>query len=311
MRHAPTRRSAIIAGVGGLLLSLCACTFPGQGPDADDSMADLAKALSSGKLTGVDLAGGDAAANKAVTEYEQITGGAGDAKVTVGSVSTDGDKATGKLDWSWKVGSKTWSYDTTVQLAKGKTSDGDAWLVHWAPTVVEPSLKQGERLVETTVKAERGRILGAKDQPLVSPRPVLRVGLDKTGLSAAQATDSGRRLAVLAGHRRQGLPQAGQGHRAEGLRRGHRLPPAGRAGRRDGRPLLHQGCRCGLRQAAARAQQGLRGRDPRHRRPGDRRAGQGEQGPDPGRRRRWTVRPPEEVRRTAGRHPRRHRHGPE
>ncbi len=197
MRHAPTRRSAIIAGVGGLLLSLCACTFPGQGPDADDSMADLAKALSSGKLTGVDLAGGDAAANKAVTEYEQITGGAGDAKVTVGSVSTDGDKATGKLDWSWKVGSKTWSYDTTVQLAKGKTSDGDAWLVHWAPTVVEPSLKQGERLVETTVKAERGRILGAKDQPLVSPRPVLRVGLDKTGLSAAQATDSGRRLAVL------------------------------------------------------------------------------------------------------------------
>jgi cell division protein FtsI/penicillin-binding protein 2 len=197
MRHTPARRSAIIAGIGGILLSLCACSLPGQGPDADDSMAALAKALSSGKLTGVDLAGGDTAAKKAVTEYEQITGGAGDAKVTVGNVSTDGDKATGKLEWRRKVGSKTWSYDTTAQLTKGKTADGDAWLVRWAPTLVEPSLKPGERLVETTVKAERGEILGAKDQPLVSPRPVLRVGLDKTGLSAVQAADSGRRLAAL------------------------------------------------------------------------------------------------------------------
>ena len=38
--------------------------------------------------------------------------GVGEAKVSAGDVSTDGDSATGRLDWRWQVGSKTWSYDT-------------------------------------------------------------------------------------------------------------------------------------------------------------------------------------------------------
>ena len=177
-----------------------------------------------------------------------ITGGIrgdSEAKVSVGRVSTDGDSATGQLDWSWQVGSKTWSYDTTVRLTKGTTSDGDAWLVRWEPTLVEPSLKDGERLVETTVQAERGRILGA-DGP-AARRPA--TGAARRARQDRAHRGPGRRLRApprrAAGHRRQGLPQAGQRVRAQGLRGGHRLPPAGRPGRGAGRALRHQGGRCG------------------------------------------------------------------
>ena len=52
-------------------------------------------------------------------------------------------------------------------------------------------------LVETTIKPERGKIFGAEDQPIVTPRPVLRVGLDKAGLRPGQAAGSASRLAQL------------------------------------------------------------------------------------------------------------------
>ena len=193
MRSTAVRRS--IATVAGfLLLTLSACTVPGFGPDADDAVDQLAKALSSGDVKSVDFAKDDAAAR---TAYKAITDGMGKAKVSPGDVSTDGDSATGKLDWRWKVGSKTWSYDTEVRLAKGKTDDGDAWLVRWDPALVESSLKPGERLVETAIKPERGAILGADGKAIVTQRPVLRVGIDKSTLKGDEAKRSASSLAQL------------------------------------------------------------------------------------------------------------------
>ncbi len=201
MRHHAAPRSTA-ALVGGIVLSTVAalssaCSVPGFGPDADQAMDDLAAAFSAGGTRGVDFAGGESAAKKAATEFTEITDGVGDAKVSVGRVSTDGDRATGELAWRWSVGSKTWSYDSSVRLIRGTTAEGDAWLVRWEPSVVEPSLEDGERLVETTIKPERGKIFGARDRPIVTPRPVLRVGLDKAGLRPGQAAGSATRLAQL------------------------------------------------------------------------------------------------------------------
>ncbi len=193
MRSTAVRRS--IATVAGfVLLTLSACAVPGFGPDADDAVDQLAEALSSGDVKSVDFAKDDAAAR---TAYKAITDGMGKAKVSPGDVSTDGDAATGKLDWRWKVGSKTWSYDTEVRLAKGKTDDGDAWLVRWDPALVESSLKPGERLVETAIKPERGAILGADGKAIVTQRPVLRVGIDKGTLKGVEAKRSASSLAQL------------------------------------------------------------------------------------------------------------------
>ena len=195
MRHAAARRSISSLAAGGcLLLTLSACSFPGFGPDADEAVDRLAKALSAGGVKGVDFLDDDSAAAK---EYAAVTDGLGDAKVSADGVSTDGDSATARLDWHWQVGSKTWAYDTEVELSKGETGDGTGWLVRWSPTIVEPSLEANEVLAQSTIKPERGNILGAGDQPIVAPRPVLRVGLDKTALPPAQVTPSATALARL------------------------------------------------------------------------------------------------------------------
>ena len=193
MRLTAVRRS-ITAVAGLLLLTLSACTVPGYGPDAEDAVDQLAKGLSSGDVGSVDFVEGDAAATK---DYVAITDAMGEADVSVGTVSTDDDAATGQLRWSWKVGKETWSYETEAKLTKGETDDGDAWLVRWDPALVESSLKPGERLVETAIKPERGDILGADDKPVVTQRPVLRVGLDKSTLKGVEAAQSANSLAQL------------------------------------------------------------------------------------------------------------------
>ena len=193
MRPTAVRRS-ITAVAGFLLLTLSACTVPGFGPDAEDAVDHLAKGLASGDVSGVDFVEGDAAATK---DYAAITDAMGKAEVSVGTVSTDDDSANGQLRWSWKVGKETWTYETDAKLTRGETDDGEAWLVRWDPGLVESSLKPGERLVETAIKPDRGDILGADDKPVVTQRPVLRVGIDKSTLKGGEAARSATSLAQL------------------------------------------------------------------------------------------------------------------
>ncbi|HET8559831.1 MAG TPA: penicillin-binding transpeptidase domain-containing protein, partial [Marmoricola sp.] len=114
--------------------------------------------------------------------------------VTAGRV-TAGDHPRGTLHWSWQVAGRTWRYDTTVGLVRR----GDAWRATWQPAVVQPRLRQGWTLQTTTLNAERGDILGAGGVPLVTPRPVIRFGIDKTHVAAASVAGSARRLADLVG----------------------------------------------------------------------------------------------------------------
>ena len=200
MRGIALRRSLTALAAGScVLLAVGGCSVPGLGPDADEAVETLAAALERGDLKGVELAGDDAAAAKGHEKVlAGLSGGAvEDPEVEVNRVSTDGDAATGQLGWTWQVGSGTWSYDTDVQLTRAETDEGSRWLVRWSPTIVEPSLQDGETLDVTTIKAERGEILGAGDKPIVALRPVLRVGVDKTGLEAAAARRSATELARL------------------------------------------------------------------------------------------------------------------
>ena len=183
----------ISALTAGLLAS--ACSVPGFGPKADDAAHELASALSAGTLTGVPFVGSDSAS---ATAYTATVRGMGEKPtVAAGKTSTDGDRATASLSWSWKVGAKTWRYDTSVSLAKGRTSDGTGWLVRWSPSLVNGSLKTGEVLRTTGLTARRGDVLGAADVPLVTPRPVLRIGLDKARVVGSDVTTPATRLATL------------------------------------------------------------------------------------------------------------------
>ena len=192
-------RSRLRAWSAGFLVAallLSACSLPGTGPDAGDAATELAAGLTKGSLTKVAFTGDDAAAR---SSYAAITKGVDGAEVKAGHVSTKDDVATATLGWHWKVAGRTWSYSTRVELHRTDTSGGAKWMVRWSPTVVEPTLKSGERLTTTTLRARRGDILGAGGARLVTERPVLRVGLDKEKLPAGQVPVSARRVARLVG----------------------------------------------------------------------------------------------------------------
>jgi cell division protein FtsI/penicillin-binding protein 2 len=174
-----------------LLLALLAsgCGFFDKGADARDAAEKLASALQKGDVTKVPFT--DAAAPK---EYSQLVAPLKDypTQVSVDQVTRSGDSADVRLSWSVEVDGHAWKHQTTTTLV----DRGGAWQVAWKPSLVEKSLAAGETLRVSRIKAERGDILGRDDAPLVTPRPVVRFGIDRTQVSAAAAPESARRLAA-------------------------------------------------------------------------------------------------------------------
>ena len=103
------------------------------------------------------------------------------------------DQATATLAWTWDFSGNEWSYEAPAALTK----TGNEWKVTWEPTIVEPSLKEGETLDVDTLLPERGDILGAGGRPLVTARDVVHYGLDKTMVKAAGVASSARRIAQV------------------------------------------------------------------------------------------------------------------
>ncbi len=180
-----------------LLLTGCSEALD-PGPDPEPVAEALAEGLAAGDLADVAVSGDGAAA--ASEELAGVVEGMGEVvpSVSVTDVSetdgTDGpDTATATLGWSWPVSGQDWSYTSEATL----TLVDDAWQVAWEPAVVEPSLRAGGRLDLTGVTAERGQVLGAGGQPIVTDRPVTRFGIDKSAVPAARAVQSARQLASL------------------------------------------------------------------------------------------------------------------
>ncbi len=176
-----------------------ACSSPG-GDDADpagDLAADLAAALSDHTLGDVPLT--DEAARDAFAElvspFDEVP-----VAVEVSAVehpeATDqeGGTATATLSWRWDLGGPDpWAYDTAAGLVEGE----DGWQVDWAPATLVPDLAEGETLGLRTLTPDRGDITGADGSVLVTERPVLRYGLDKTKVEGAQVARSARRIARI------------------------------------------------------------------------------------------------------------------
>jgi cell division protein FtsI/penicillin-binding protein 2 len=174
-----------------LLLALGACSSGEDQAAAEALAGDLATALTERELGDLPLVGGGQ------DDLDGILSGIDDipATVTVDSVERDGGTATATMVWSWATPGGPWGYTTTAALLKAE----DAWAVQWAPAVVEPSLTTGESLDATLRQPVRADILGAADAVLVTLRPVMRIGIDKTRVPAEEAPDSARALATLVG----------------------------------------------------------------------------------------------------------------
>ena len=79
--------------------------------------------------------------------------------------------ATARLRVRWRLPTGTWAYDSALAL---RLNDGE-WKVAWSPTVLHPSLAEGQSLRVLWTAPERGPILSAAGEPLFKPLPVVTV----------------------------------------------------------------------------------------------------------------------------------------
>ena len=107
-----------------------------------------------------------------------------------------GARATATLGWRWQLtDAAPWEYESTVGLLRAD----DEWRVDWTPEALAPGLADGDTLGLRRVAPTRGDITGADGAVLVTERPVLRYGLDKTKVEGAQVARSARRIARVLG----------------------------------------------------------------------------------------------------------------
>lgn len=210
-------RSARTAAAGtalGLLGLLAGCTTPAgdDGPDlaAATAVAERAVAgLAVTDLAGVPLAGAadPAAVTAATAALTEVVDGMGDLEPTVtlveGSVEvveepSDGPvRAAATVRWSWPLPGGPWAYDTRLRLVR--TAGDGGWSAAWSPDLVEPSLGPGEQLDLVELEPARGDVLGRGGAALVTERPVVRIGVDKTQVGPAGLDRAARAVAGAVG----------------------------------------------------------------------------------------------------------------
>lgn len=195
------RTPVSVLAVAALALTLVSCS--GDKPSPDDAANTLAKGLANADVSGSAFTEGTA--EQVNGELDALLADMGPVRpaVTVAGVDEDPedkDAASAKLAHAWDVNGDSrpdWNYESTVRLERG---DDDEWLVQWAPSVVFGSLADGDRLARSTVAPPaRGDILGRSGEPLMAPRPVLRIGINKPDVPEAQQASSAAALATLVG----------------------------------------------------------------------------------------------------------------
>lgn len=182
--------------IASLALTLTACTS--DGPTAEDAAASLAEGLTNRDLSGVAFT--SVSPEEATAQLEELAAPLDPVSptVTVASVESTGeDTATAQLNHAWDVDASDtdWTYTTTAELTKVD----DAWQVGWTPGVAVNGLTEDATLAVSRTASERAEILGAGGEVLVTERPVIRVGIDKTRVEAAELEASATALADLVG----------------------------------------------------------------------------------------------------------------
>ena len=180
--------SGSTASGDGSELGGTSASAPKSKPDA--TAQAFAAAWSTHAFDGVAYVGGVTSTHVA-SEYDTIVKElqAGAVKVSADPVTRvpgDDNADRSALHVTWTLpGGQTWTYDSAVEL---DDVDG-AWLVKWAPSVVEPTLDTGDTLRYSKLAPKRASILDGADQPLIVDRPVVDIGIepDKAGDPTATA----------------------------------------------------------------------------------------------------------------------------
>ena len=99
------------------------------------------------------------------------------------------------VTWELEQVDVPWTYVTSAEL---ELVD-EQWQVDWSPALLHPDLAAGDQLVLHRLSAERAEVLDGDGAPLVTERPVYRIGIDKTRVAPDAQSTSAQQLAELVG----------------------------------------------------------------------------------------------------------------
>ena len=199
----PRGTTAAAVALAALLTACSGGSETPNTPSPDATVDALAAALGDGDLTGVAWTADTAA--DAQPRYDAIVEGMGDleptvepGKVTRAETADDAsdeapETARATLTWHWPVGDNEWVYDAQARL----TLVEGGWQVAWEPALVEPSLRGQLVLQAGSLRPSRGDVVGYGNLKLVTGRPVVRFGVDRSLAPKATAVASARELARL------------------------------------------------------------------------------------------------------------------
>ncbi len=176
-----TRRPLVVLALAAIVAAgtLTACS---RGDRPDPTLTAFLDGWRSGNLDAVGFVTPDGTAVPAATVVEDIKTLSGDLatkpptlRVTRKPKVTK-DVADAEISVSWPVAAGlSWDYTSPVRLAE----DNGKWRLIWTPAVVHPQLTSGDQLTVRATPAARGNILDGAGAPIVEPREVVDVGVEK------------------------------------------------------------------------------------------------------------------------------------
>ncbi|WP_433535428.1 penicillin-binding transpeptidase domain-containing protein [Micromonospora sp. CA-249363] len=178
--HRPNRARRIAALTASLLTAgfLAACS----GDDGPEGSVDAFLAgWRKGDLQAVAMVDTTGAKVPAAEVSKEIKELSGELAATPPTLTRQGEPkitkniatSTVRVDWSLP-GQTHWTYDRELRLVQG---DDDQWQVMWEPRVLHEQLTKGDRLGLRRDAGPRAAVLDAAGKPIVSPRAVVRVGV--------------------------------------------------------------------------------------------------------------------------------------
>jgi cell division protein FtsI/penicillin-binding protein 2 len=177
------RTAAVLAAVLLLPGGLAACTSS-DGPDG--TVQAFLDGWKAGNLDAVGFVGTDGStfpAQQVLTALRELSGELADTPPTLKAQDTDptmtGNIAAAPITVAWTLpGGTIWSYRSTVRLIEEK----EGWRVLWEPAIVHSQLTDGDELAVRRLPATRAGVLDNAGRPLVTPRPVVVVGVTPQGI---------------------------------------------------------------------------------------------------------------------------------
>ncbi|SCE83002.1 Cell division protein FtsI/penicillin-binding protein 2 [Micromonospora viridifaciens] len=191
VRHRRSRRRPLVAALAAAALAAGALTGCSGEDGPESSVEAFLKGWRSGDLHAVgfiDPTGARVPADEVAKEIRALSGElaatppelsrVGDAKITA-------DLATARIQVTWTLpGQLRWAYESPVRLRHG---EDDRWQVIWEPSVVQEKLEKGDRLALRRDAAPRAGVLDNAGAPIVTPRPVVRVGVQPSEVTDVKA----------------------------------------------------------------------------------------------------------------------------